>query len=164
MVEITDNFLDEHSFNGIKNILLGKAAKFPWYFNSTVATNDDNSLDNFQFTHVFYTNLKPHSEYNLILSPLIEKLKIRSIIRIKANLVTKTEKIIEHGFHTDFPYPDSKTSVFYINTNNGYTKFDDGFVVNSVENRVATFNSMLPHTGSSCTDAQARVVINLNYF
>jgi hypothetical protein len=98
------------------------------------------------------------------LNPITKKLKIRSIIRIKANLVTKTEKIIEHGFHTDFPYPDSKTSVFYINTNNGYTKFDDGFIVNSVENRVATFNSMLPHTGSSCTDAQARVVINLNYF
>jgi hypothetical protein len=164
MIEIIDNFLDKESFNAINSALLGKDAVFPWYFNLVVATDDDTSLDNFQFTHVFYNNLKSNSQYNTILAPLIDKLEIRSLIRIKANLVTKTEKIIEHGFHVDYPYPDSKTSVFYVNTNNGYTKFDDGSIVNSVENRVATFNSTLPHTGSSCTDSRARVVINLNYF
>jgi hypothetical protein len=164
MIEIIDNFLDNESFSIIKNTLLGRDPVFPWYFNTVVATDDDTSLDNFQFTHIFYDKLKSNSQYNLILAPLIDKLKVRSLIRIKANLVTKTEKIIEHGFHTDFPYPDSKTSVFYINANNGYTKFNDGTIVNSIENRVATFQSMLPHSGSSCTDTQARVVINLNYF
>lgn len=164
MIEIIDNFLDKESFDAIKNTLLGREALFPWYFNLVVATDNDTSIDNFQFTHVFYNNLKPNSQYNSILTPLIDKLEIRSLIRIKANLVTKTEKIIEHGFHTDNPYPDSKTSVFYVNTNNGYTKFDNGSIVNSIENRIATFNSTLSHTGSSCTDSQARVVINLNYF
>ena len=56
------------------------------------------------------------------------------------------------------------TSIFYINTNNGYTKFENGEKVESVANRMVTFSTNLKHTGTSCTDERTRVVINFNYF
>ena len=76
----------------------------------------------------------------------------------------KTTNIIKHGFHNDWDYEDSKTSIFYVNTNDGYTEFEDGTVVESVENRLVTFPSPLKHTGTSCTDTSRRMVININYF
>ena len=56
------------------------------------------------------------------------------------------------------------TSIFYVNTNNGYTKFEDGTKVESVANRMLTFPANMKHIGTSCTDEQTRVVINFNYF
>ena len=54
--------------------------------------------------------------------------------------------------------------IFYLNTNNGYTKFEDGTVVKSIANRLLTFPTLCKHTSSSCTDVEARVNINFNYF
>ena len=56
------------------------------------------------------------------------------------------------------------TSIFYINTNDGYTKFEDGTKIESIANRMITFPANINHTGTSCTDEQTRVVINFNYF
>ena len=58
----------------------------------------------------------------------------------------------------------STTSIFYMNTNNGYTKFEDGTKIESVANRLVSFPSNMKHKGSSCTDEKIRVVINFNYF
>ena len=55
------------------------------------------------------------------------------------------------------------TSIFYVNTNNGYTVFEDGTKVESVANRMLTFPSNLKHCGTSCTDKNIRSVINFNY-
>ena len=67
------------------------------------------------------------------------------------------------------PVPDEKlkqwtTSIFYVNTNNGYTKFEDGTKVESVANRMVTFPTNMKHTGTSCTDEKMRIVINFTYF
>ena len=56
-----------------------------------------------------------------------------------------------------------KTAIFYINTNNGYTLFEDGTKVESVENRICIFPYYMKHTGTTCTDKNQRVVININY-
>ena len=50
-----------------------------------------------------------------------------------------------------------------MNTNNGYTKFEDGTKVESVANRLVTFPASMMHTGTSCTDKKIRIVINFNY-
>ena len=57
-----------------------------------------------------------------------------------------------------------KVGIFYLNTNNGYTEFEDGSKVESVANRFVSFTGDLIHRGVSQTDTKARVVINLNYF
>jgi hypothetical protein len=57
-----------------------------------------------------------------------------------------------------------KTAIFYINTNNGYTEFNDGTKVDSVENRMLIFPSKLSHRAVAQTDEDQRIVINFNYF
>ena len=168
---IIDNFLPENLFSELQKLML--STRFPWYYNDNVVTSisgNDNSVSNydgvFQFTHVFYTNFKPNSENFNAMVPILERLKPASILRIKANLLTRESSIIEHGYHTDIPdiKLPFKTAVFYINSNNGYTLLEDGTKVDSVANRLLIFNSNMPHTGSSCTDAKIRCVINFNYY
>jgi len=55
------------------------------------------------------------------------------------------------------------TSIFYVNTNNGCTVFEDGTEVKSVGNRLVTFPGNTLHTGRNCTDEKCRVLINFNY-
>ena len=55
--------------------------------------------------------------------------------------------------------------ILYLNTNNGYTKFEDGTKVISEENKLIIFDAGQKHSGTtnSC-DAPYRLVFNLNYF
>ena len=55
------------------------------------------------------------------------------------------------------------TGILYINTCNGYTKFENGKKVKSVENTYVEFDSTLKHTGTTCTDTDRRLVLNINY-
>ena len=79
-----------------------------------------------------------------MLHPVIDKLGVLSLIKIKANLVPRDKSVIEHGYHTDVPSQgDHKTAVLYLNTNDGYTAFRDGSKISSVENRIAIFSADL---------------------
>ena len=102
-----------------------------------------------------------------MLDGILNKIRPKEIYRIKANLLTKTPEIVPNSFHTDvggnmgvIPYT---TSIFYLNTNNGYTEFEDGTIVESVANRWISFPEDTKHRGTSCTDEKVRVVINFNY-
>jgi hypothetical protein len=166
MIEVVDDFISIYNFNTLKKRMFN----LPWFFGIVGIQNDSNekmlcdSSDNYQFAHLFYSDHKIVSEYSDLITPIINKLKIRALIRIKANLNPKTSKIIEHTLHRDVNYKDSFTSVYYINSNDGYTLFEDGTKVESVENRMVTFPSSIMHTGTTCTNEKARVVINFNYF
>jgi hypothetical protein len=147
------------------------SADFPWYLNkSKVLKNQfSNKIFDFQFTHTFYNNYFPTSSYIEVINPLIEKINPAAILRIKANLTTSTSEKVVYGMHTDYgeidkKYFSGKTAVFYINTNNGTTVFQDGSEVESVENRLIIFDSRMPHSGTSCTNEKYRTVLNLNFF
>ena len=51
-----------------------------------------------------------------------------------------------------------------MNTCDGYTSFENGGIVESVENRIVIFDSNKRHTGTSLTNDSRRIVININYF
>jgi len=159
-VKIQDNFLPKEIFNSIKNTMIG--VDFDWYYSNAIT---DEKLDRkeFQFVHMFYHLGKPRQSY-VVIEPLIQKIMPFSLVRAKANLLTVTNEIVTYDFHKDFLRDNLTTAVFYINTCNGYTLFKDGTKVESVENRLVSFDSSLEHTGTSCTDENIRVVINLNYF
>jgi hypothetical protein len=160
--EVLNNFLEEKEFNLIKSTLL--RSNFPWYYNNEVVYNDKN---NFQFTHIFFIDHSIVSNMFNLIKPLINKINPISLVRIKANLTTKTDTIVEHGCHVDYDIQKTdkmKTSIFYINSNNGYTRFKNKKMIKSKENRLLSFNTDMEHTGSTCTDENVRVVINLNYF
>lgn len=159
-VKIQDNFLPKEVFNSIKNTMMG--VNFDWYYSNAIT---DEKLDRkeFQFVHMFYHLGKPRQSF-VVIEPLIQKIMPFSLVRAKANLLTVTKEIVTYDFHKDFLRDNLTTAVFYINTCNGYTLFKDGTKVDSVENRLVSFDSGLEHTGTSCTDENVRVVINLNYF
>jgi hypothetical protein len=94
----------------------------------------------------------------------IDALNMKHIVKAKANSTIRTNSIIRYGFHTDVNLPDCKTSIFYMNTNDGFTEFENGDRIESIANRMITFDSSLKHTGTSCTNKKRRIVLNFNYF
>ena len=170
-IKVVDNFLFDNEFEKIKNALEG--ADFPWYWQSHSHTNtvDEKFIgDNVpQLTHCFVDDRKSISDwFNIFLySSCFLKLNIQIVDKLKANCNYKTINQRVGWFHTD--YEDEKkdkmtTSILYINTNNGGTKFEDGTFVNSVSNRMVIFDCSMKHAPVSCTDKHRRIVANLNYF
>jgi hypothetical protein len=173
---IIDNYLDKKSFTLLQSTMMGRY--FPWVYVEGILNNRNTEQNycavkkiqcdekyDYQFVHNFYSDYEfADKEYSYILEPLINKLDPLSLVRIKANLLPRTENIIEHGFHIDRKNEHCKAAIYYINSNNGYTMFFDNTKVNSVENRLVKFNACDLHTGSTCTDKQVRVVLNFNYF
>ena len=161
--EIIDNFLDESSFSILKTLMLSN--DFPWYYNEGILSLEDPRINQYQFTHTFYRDNLSLSHNFEILTPIIKKINPVALMRAKANLNPRTEEIFEHGYHTDYDNPPSnqRTAVFYVNTNNGFTVFEDGTKIESVENRLVSFKTPLVHTGTTCTDVNRRVLINFNY-
>jgi hypothetical protein len=156
-MKVINNFLEKEDLLKIQSTLLD-STYFPWYLQNNVSFIGDGS---FQFTHLFYRD-KINSGYFDILKPILDKLKIKKLLRIKANFIVKTEKLIKHEHHID--YKNCITSIFYINTNDGYTIFKkNNKIIKSQENKFISFNSNLMHAGTTCTDQNYRVVINFNY-
>ena len=160
-MKIIKNFLQEEDFLRIQKVLLD--SNFPWFYNSGVV-NDLDRVNNFQFTHTFYADNLVCSNYFNLIKPIVDNIKLLSILSIKANLLTRTNLNVEHGFHTDYVNQKNVTTgIFYVNDNNGYTKFKNGKISTSEKNKFIEFNSTNSHTGSSCTDENIRVIINFNY-
>ena len=165
-MKIEDNFLKQEEFDKIQK-LMGEPSPFPWFYADRIVFEDD--VDKFQFIHAFYDNHMPMSPFTNELDSIINIIQPFSIVKIRAKLLTRTPEIVESTFHVDIFLPEEKlkqwtTSIFYINTNNGYTKFEDGTKVESVANRMVTFPANMKHCGTSCTDERRRIVINFNYF
>jgi|TARA_R100000455_G_C6247036_1_gene104528 hypothetical protein len=158
-MNIYKNFLNEKDFKQIESFMM--SPNMPWFFNDGVVSWNDKKY--FQFTFLFLDEGKKNcvDKHFNILKPFFKKIKFNKLNRIKANLLTKDKKIIEHGMHTD--QKQGITGIFYLNTCNGYTKFETGEKIKSEKNKYIEFNSTLKHTGSTCTDEKRRVVINFNY-
>ena len=178
-VQIRDNVLAEEELRKLQNVMLLDYDKrnrtIPWYIHNMYPTKQDAMCEQkeaFYWIHTFHNRQRVESEYFEILYPLLDKINPKALVRIRANCNTITDRIIKHGYHTDVPeWTNCTTSIFYLNTNNGYTKFKedgialtDGSIVNSVANRLLTFPSDTRHTSTTATDVTQRVVINFNYF
>ena len=170
-MKIEDNFLKQEEFDKIQK-LMGQPSPLPWFYADRIVFEDD---DKFQFIHAFYDNHMPMSPFANELDSIINIIQPFSIVKVRAKLLTRTPEIVETSFHVDIPLPEEKlsqwtTSIFYLNTNNGYTEFQDGRIementkVKSVANRMVSFPANLRHRGTSCTNERKRVVINFNYF
>jgi hypothetical protein len=158
--EIIDNFLSAFEFKEIETYIM--QTNFPWHFNDGVASLEDN--ENYFFTHsVFGNNYIYSPETFNRLTPLINKLDIKSLIRIRLNMFTNIGKEAESASHVDQTYAH-KGAIFYLNTNNGYTILEDGTRIESVANRILKFDTSKPHKATFCTDLKRRLNININYF
>ena len=158
-VIVQDNFLSKDYFQKLKDIVLSN--RFPWFISPVLEEVDD-----IMMVHMVYIDHIVSSDLFEELRPMFEAMDLFSCFKVKLNWLKRQETIVEHGLHIDFPEaPDGNlTSIFYMNTNNGYTKFEDGTKIESIENRLITFPVHLKHTGSTNTcDAQFRCVMNINW-
>lgn len=156
--KVVDNFLPKEEFEKIKTVIMSNT--FPWFYNKEVSYKG--SLDGFYFTHAFFESANVSMYFN-ILTPILNKLDIKAIIKVKGNLYPKTNTIEEHKKHVDCTF-SHKGFLFYINNNNGFTCLEDGTKIESIENRGLFFDGGKHHNSSTCTNERVRVNINFNYF
>lgn len=158
--KIIDNFLPWDYFVHLQRMMTDHS--FPWLYNAEVA-NSGEIQDHFYFTHNIFQDFQPTSSIFEQFVPFFKQLEMNAMVRARALLYVNQGKQIVHEKHIDFKFPH-KTAVFYMNTNNGYTEFEDGTKVESVENRIVFFDGSIPHNSSTCTDQKIRVVMSINYF
>ena len=161
-MKIIDNFLPNYQFKQLQSLFM--ESNFPWYNNREIVSGLETDLP--LLTHTLFDKREPwngiSSGYFNSMQIFINKLKINELYRIKANLNFKTFFNRNTGWHSD-PWPNSKTAIFYMNTNNGCTKVRKNGRVRCVENRMVIFDSNLVHAGILSTNTKTRVVINFNY-
>jgi hypothetical protein len=159
-MKVIDNFLDTKIYINLTKVIM--ETRFPWNFVNGKTEFQDGD---FQFTHLFVDDGgKIVSPYYKILFPIMKKLNTEKVYRVKANLTTKKEKNNKSLMHTDTSLENIKTAVYYCNTNNGSTLFQNGKQINSKANRIVIFDGHQKHCGVDCTNENVRVVINFNYF
>ena len=156
---IKDDFLTMEEFDQLESIINNPF--FPWFFQKEQTWDDDPF-----FCHTLYHADEPRSEfYNPVQNIFKKYMKWTSMYRLNVNLCPKIGST--SNFHTDTNGKDNEevmtTSIFYLNTNNGYTEFEDGSTVDSVQNRLVTFPTKTPHRAVGQTDKDKRIVLNFNY-
>lgn len=152
--------MTDFDFNWNCATVLSRDPIYSHYLHPDLPTCEDR--DNLQLVHMFYDYDRFLGEWSI--HQLIDKIMPAALIRIKANLNPRTTETVKHGFHIDNNFPNARTAVYYVNSNDGFTEFEDGTKVESVENRIVIFDSHLFHTGTTCTNYDRRLVVNVNYF
>ena len=161
-IQIYDDYLASQELDNLQNLFFNNT-DFPYFFNNHKVDQGDGFS---QFTHQFYINNTINSNFYNYLSCILDKIDPLAIIGIKANLQMKTKEIKTTPMHQDYAntLDNQKTGIFYVNTNNGKTVFDDGQEISSVANRLIIFPAKKYHAGTTHTDVDYRCVINLNWF
>lgn len=161
--QVIDNFLSEKDFNTVRNVIFDM--KFPWGYCPSVNTEVSTGPDDFQFVHMMYQDHTILSDHFKQISPLINKLNPNALVRVKVNLTTKNVNNFKFGYHTDFEDIENlKSAVYYLDTTDGPTFFENGEHVECVENRLVVFDNNMSHSSSTCTDKKVRRVVNINFF
>ena len=187
MINLHDDYLTKVEFGQLREeVFFGGV---PWYYNEAKVNGpESDDINNYQFTHLFYemdteNRAWTRSDQFPILTPFLSRLEILGIYRIKANLEPlKVGLNVWHGeegtvsnevsgvdryysqFHNDCDCDNMTTGIFYMNTCDGYTEFEDGSTVECRANRFITFPTSMRHRGVSQLDSRFKCVINFNYF
>ena len=161
---IEDSFITEDQSQKIHKTLTD--CFFPWYYQENTARLKRKEFY-FQFAHVFFEHDKINSNYFELLDPILSKIKMKKLRRIKANLTTMHHEVRPLKAHIDYMDTSKKarTGIYYVNTNNGCTIFPKiKKEIKSKANRFVSFPVNTQHTGTTHTDEKIRLVINFNYF
>ena len=175
-IRIEQNFLPPIFFNKLKSIL--SRHTFPWYFlPSTVgprvftkprAIEQDN---HFMFNHTLlhfdktYMSSNWFKDFEPILYFLADKIKLKKLVRMRLNLYTNQNKIVEHSPHIDIREkgkadPNVTISILNFTTCNGGTVIQ-GKKYLSNANELLIFNNINKHFGIVQTDTPSRIVLNI---
>ncbi|MEK9768157.1 MAG: hypothetical protein VW683_04460 [Betaproteobacteria bacterium] len=177
---VVDDFLSKNDLKELQELMASVSSSKQVLYSPSVVLGDDmfnpkeKETHNFQMCHDF----KELNTLWILEKFFYERVGILFLERAKANLTFWTDRIVEHGLHVDLgdlgfergevikcnlSHVPIKTACFYLNTCDGYTVFENGEKIQSVENRYVEFDRTLKHSGTTTTDAAFRSVINLNY-
>ena len=158
MFNVIENFLEKETLEKIKL----EINKMHWYYLDFTAEKNDRS--NFHFYHMIYENDQVESQryFNTILMPILGRLNFNYLHRAKLNLYTKQDKQIKTGYHTDENI-EHTVALISLNTNNGYTEFENKKNIKSTENTLVIFPGNLKHRSVNQTDTNTRINININF-
>ena len=158
-MKLIQNFLDKKTFDDI-NHLIQSSGYFNWYYTPDVAFHKD--THGFMFNHTFLNEDGIQSEYfNQIITPIINPLSIRHLVRAKANLYTKQDHNIKHKFHIDDSTLDKyKVGLFSLNTNDGFLEIENEKIPD-VADEAKIFQSKILHRGVGPTKDNFRLNVNI---
>ena len=171
MIEIIDDYLKPEEHQIIYDYFMGNMDKGNiqnsccWTWLDGISMKGDG---HFQLVQQIFTDHTIISPAYPLLKPILDKEEVIALSRIKANCLIKTEEqiIFDWAFHTDLHDlgDEAITSIYYVNSNDGKTIFEDGKYVESKANRLLRFPHFMKHTGTTCTDEDRRIIINFNYY
>ena len=164
MYTVIDNYLSKNYFNKIKKDFLDKETA--WYFRDK-ATPKTKSKKGY-FTHCLFNKDKVRSPYIDNLKVFFEKLKVKTLIQVRANLVLSTQKPEDTGWHTDYEkHLNYKTAIFFLINSNSKTliKIKKKVIkIKSKENRIVIFDNEHEHKLLTHTKPLRRIILNINYY
>jgi hypothetical protein len=172
MYEVIDNFLPKDEFLNIKNTFfpqdLNNPNNFTWNYQKGIVRDPELGStgyeeDDWIYVHPLYSsdNGLKYDKFYSIVKPIVDKLNVKKLFDIRANLLVPTPKHIHHEFHTDRKVPHS-VALFYVTSCNGFTVLKDTTEVECKENRMLLFDGSIEHHSVTSTD-YPRSVININY-
>lgn len=172
MYSIVDNFLPKEDFQRIKNTFFPKDTtdpnNFSWNYHRGIVRDPDLGPTGYEEHDWMYNRLMYSSDCGMkfdkhyfVIKPIIDKLNIKNLFDVRANLLVPTKEHIYHEFHVDRHVPHN-VALFYVTNNNGFTILKDTAKVNCMENRMLIFDGVIEHHSVTSTD-NIRCAININY-
>jgi len=170
-MEIIPNYIkNEEIQQHVKNFLMGEQCDY--YYQDSCAFNHDTEDPNFFFAHNLFNSadnrrnqMNPYSNAFLhIMLPLLGRLEYEILYRAKVNCYPRFSEHIKTSMHVDMNDTPHKVALYSVNTNNGYTLFENGTKVESVENQMVIFDGHLKHCSVGQTDEKIRVNVNINFW
>ena len=148
---IVDNFLSNEELDKIQKFIISN--EMPWFWDNDPAP----------FSHLFYLDRIVSEQFNKI-SYFLESNKIdsRSMIKIKASLYSRTDKIVHYNDSIDYQYSHNG-ALFMVDSSDGFTVID-GEEIETIENRMIFFDPSISHHETTCTNKPFRPIIKFNYF
>jgi len=157
-----NNFLDKNHFNTLKNLIFD--LDFPWRRRDRMTLDTSNKM---YFTHCFYNNTAPRSEfYEPYITPILKKLEAGAPLQIRANMFISA-LFKKSEFHRDYEDTNSKTAILYLNDCDGGTEIkinNKNKFIQAKENKILIFNTSVLHRAVSSIVTPIRYIINLNYY
>jgi hypothetical protein len=172
MHKIIDNFLSQKDFLNIVNTFfpqdLNNPNNFSWNYHKGIVRDPDLGPTGYEehdwmYNRSLYSSdngLKFDKHYSIV-KPIIDKLEVKKLFDVRANLLVPTKKHIYHEFHVDRKISHT-VALFYVTDCNGFTILKDTAKVDCIQNRMLLFDGSLEHHSVTSTD-YPRSVININY-
>jgi len=167
--KVIKNFLDKEVFENIENLVTkdfhSSGLDFPWYFQDAISGRPKEPKNHHYFKHIIYHGGQINSDYWDYFKNIPIKLNAKKLHRMYVNFYHNTDKLVVHTPHIDHINGEiipHKGCIISLNTCDGFTVTKETRV-KSIKNQALFFNPSILHSSTSCTNANGRFNININY-